>query len=57
VDSIKEQRIRARAYQLWQQAGQPEGQADEYWYQAQAEIEAEAMEPGNERPGTVPREA
>ena len=33
-----EQRIRKRAYFLWQQAGCPETQADEHWHRA-CEIE------------------
>ncbi len=33
-----EQRIRERAYLLWQQEGCPEGRADEYWHRA-CEIE------------------
>ena len=33
-----EQRIRERAYFLWQQAGRPEAQADEHWHRAR-EIE------------------
>lgn len=34
-----EQRIRERAYQLWEAAGRPEGQDVEYWMQARDEIE------------------
>ena len=36
-----EERIRERAYELWQRAGQPEGKAVEHWLQAEAEIIAE----------------
>lgn len=36
-----EQRIRERAYQIWQEAGCPEGKADEHWRQAEAEIAAQ----------------
>jgi len=34
-------RIRARAYELWQQDGSLEGCADEYWHMARKLIEKE----------------
>lgn len=33
----RERKIRERAYELWQQAGSPEGQHEEFWRQAEAE--------------------
>ncbi len=36
-----EQRIRERAYEIWEHAGRPEGQATEHWHQAEIEIAAE----------------
>jgi DUF2934 family protein len=30
-----QEQIRARAYELWQQAGMPEGREDEFWQQAE----------------------
>ena len=33
--------IRRRAYELWEQAGCPEGRGDEFWHAARAEIEGE----------------
>ncbi|HEX7931641.1 MAG TPA: DUF2934 domain-containing protein [Paraburkholderia sp.] len=36
-----EDRIRKRAYELWESDGSPEGRADAYWSRAQAQIEAE----------------
>ena len=30
-----DQAVRERAFQLWEQAGQPDGRADEFWYGAQ----------------------
>lgn len=33
-----EQRIRERAYQLWEQAGRPDGKEVEHWLQAEREI-------------------
>jgi DUF2934 family protein len=39
--SDREQRVRERAYQIWQRAGEPHGRAQEHWAQAEAEIEHE----------------
>jgi hypothetical protein len=36
-----EQRVRERAYQIWERAGRPEGKPVEHWLQAEAEIAAE----------------
>nr|WP_284508385.1 MULTISPECIES: DUF2934 domain-containing protein [unclassified Caballeronia] len=42
VDEQKEQdRIRRRAYEIWEREGSPDGRAEEFWQQAQASIEAE----------------
>ena len=35
----REDKIRKRAYALWQQAGAPEGKPDDHWYQAEREID------------------
>ncbi len=44
----REERIRERAYELWEQNGRTEGQAEEHWHQARREIGAEDEEPGDE---------
>ncbi|WP_312408188.1 DUF2934 domain-containing protein [Rhizobium sp.] len=36
----REEWISHRAYELWEQAGQPEGQEHEHWAQASAEWDA-----------------
>jgi len=41
----RESRIRARAYEIWQGAGE-QGDADDHWRQAEAEIEAEERASG-----------
>jgi Protein of unknown function (DUF2934) len=46
----KEDRVRDRAYALWEKDGRPDGRSDEYWQQARSEVEAEEAEPGNESP-------
>ncbi len=33
-----EQEIRTRAYELWRDAGEPPGQMDQLWYQAEKEL-------------------
>jgi hypothetical protein len=37
----REERIRTRAYQLWEAAGRPEGQQQAHWEQASRDIDAE----------------
>ena len=34
-------KIRERAYQLWLDAGQPEGREQEFWYDAERELAEE----------------
>ncbi|SAL30064.1 hypothetical protein AWB73_02498 [Caballeronia turbans] len=42
MDDQKEQdRIRRRAYEIWEREGSPDGRAEEFWQQAIASIEAE----------------
>ena len=36
-----EAKIRDRAYQLWDKAGQPEGREHEFWYDAERELAEE----------------
>jgi hypothetical protein len=45
-----DQAIRERAYHLWEEAGRPEGHADEYWERARFLVGIEA----NPQAGTVP---
>src|SRR6185295_14201309 len=37
----REERIRAKAQDLWEKEGRPEGKADEHWYRAAADIDRE----------------
>jgi hypothetical protein len=34
MSDIKEQDIQEKAYQLWEQAGRPDGGAEDFWHQA-----------------------
>ena len=36
-----EERVRQRAYEIWEREGRPEGSHDEHWERASREIEAE----------------
>ena len=45
----QEERVRQRAYEIWQRRGCPEGQADEHWAQAEAEIASENQDAQRER--------
>jgi hypothetical protein len=38
-----EEQIVERAYQLWEQAGKPDGRADEFYKQAEQELLSEAI--------------
>ncbi len=38
MPDIEEQKIRDRAFQLWDQAGQPEGREEEFWFLAEREL-------------------
>jgi hypothetical protein len=38
-----EQRVRERAYALWEQAGRPSGRDAEFWQRARDEIEQELL--------------
>ena len=47
--SDTDDRVRARAHQIWEAQGHPDGLADEHWAQAQAEIAAlDVAPPGEE---------
>ncbi|RRH94796.1 DUF2934 domain-containing protein [Mesorhizobium tamadayense] len=41
----RQERIRRRAHEIWEQAGRPEGSHIEHWEQAIAEIDGEKPKP------------
>jgi hypothetical protein len=45
--------IEARAYQLWEKAGQPEGREDEFWQLAQQELRNEDKSSPTRTPDTL----
>ncbi len=52
-----DERIRDRAYALWEQNGHPEGRAKEHWHQAQSDLKAEDAGSGLDSPDTLPHPA
>jgi hypothetical protein len=34
-----QERVYVRAYELWEQAGSPEGRSDEFWFAAESELD------------------
>jgi DUF2934 family protein len=39
----RERRIRERAEQLWEAAGRPTGRDNEFWLEAESQVEAEML--------------
>jgi hypothetical protein len=49
-----EEQVRQRAYQLWEQAGRPDAQSDEFWFRALHELQGTSAEDGSSPPsGTI----
>lgn len=55
-DNDSEDRVRVRAYELWEQDGRPDGRADEYWHRAAALV-ANEQAPGQAGALGSPEEA
>lgn len=52
----REEQIRNRAYELWEQEGHKEGQPEDYWYRAEQELngaEGGAEASGNSENGNA----
>jgi hypothetical protein len=47
-----DEQIRARAHQLWEAAGSPEGREHEFWYQAEKELRGDAGNNPDEKSST-----
>jgi hypothetical protein len=45
--------IRARAYELWEQARKPEGRIDEFWFQAEQQLKEERVRHELKTPDTL----
>ena len=44
TNAEKEQRIRARAYEIWLEEGRPDGRENDHWRRAEAQISTEDAE-------------
>jgi hypothetical protein len=44
-EKLRVERIRRRAYELWEQEGRPKGREREHWQEAERQIETEAASP------------
>jgi hypothetical protein len=40
----REVKIKERAYQIWEREGRPEGRQQEFWDQAEREVQAEELD-------------
>jgi hypothetical protein len=40
----RESRIRQKAYEIWEQLGRPEGQEQDHWIRAEAELQVDETE-------------
>ena len=47
MSTDRNERIRQRAYEIWQQKGQPDGKEGEHWQQASEEIDAVGQQDGD----------
>jgi hypothetical protein len=50
MQTNREELIRNRAYQLWEQEGQKEGRPEDYWYRAEQELGGADTEDGATAP-------
>lgn len=41
MDANRDDEIRARAYQLWEEEGRPEGRAEQHWFTARESLAVE----------------
>jgi Protein of unknown function (DUF2934) len=56
VPEDREERIRKRAYEIWEREGRPHGRDAEHWGQATSEIDAEVAASGLETKSAEPAE-
>ncbi len=55
MDDAWQEKVRERAYTIWEREGCPEGQAEQFWLAAEAELRAEGQ--GPTVPPAAPAEA
>ena len=50
MDEAWQQRVRERAYAIWQRQGNPDGAAEQFWLMAEEELLAEGQGPSRQLP-------
>jgi len=50
TEQSTEDRIRARAHQIWEEEGRPEGRSDEHWERAKIEVGLQDKQPESPTP-------
>lgn len=51
MDNNHEDRLRSRAYEMWENAGKPDGEHESHWHQAAKELGLTS--PAEQSPGTT----
>jgi hypothetical protein len=52
MDQSTDDKIRARAHQLWEAAGKPEGREHEFWYEAERQVKGDVADNPDEKSKT-----
>lgn len=52
MENPTDEQIRQRAHALWEAAGKPEGQQDEFWLRAEQELKQDTAGGSEEKSGT-----
>jgi Protein of unknown function (DUF2934) len=47
------EKIRERAYQLWEQTGKPEGQEERFWHEAERQLKEEQIKHETKTPDNL----
>ena len=56
MDEAWQQRVRERAYAIWQRQGNPDGAAEQFWLMAEEELLAEGQGPSHQLPEERPNQ-
>ena len=53
MDNVDEDQVRARAHQLWEKAGKPDGQDEQFWHEAERQVREERVRHELRTPDTL----
>ena len=53
MPNVDDDDIRARAYKLWEEAGKPGRDMDQFWYEAERQLEKEQLKRELKTPDTL----